>query len=62
MKSLVSQQNRHQKVFYKGLYIYAVGLDILKFEQTSLFYSGSYFNLGGLELCFGGNKPTKVPT
>jgi len=24
-----------------------VGLDILKFEQTSLFYSASYFNLGG---------------
>jgi len=28
-------------------YICAVGLDILNFEQTSLFYSASYFNLGG---------------
>jgi len=42
---LVCQQNRHQKV-YGGLYICAVGLDILKFEQTSLFYSASYFNWG----------------
>jgi len=24
-----------------------MGLDILKFEQTSLFYNASYFNLGG---------------
>jgi len=29
------------------LYISAVGLDILKFEQIFLFYSASYFNLGG---------------
>ena len=44
MKNLVWQQNRHQKVFYRGAlqYISAVGLDILKFEQTSLFYSASY--------------------
>ena len=56
MKSLVWQQNRYQKVFYRlgGLYICAVGLDILKFEQTSLFYSASYLNSGGLELCFRG--------
>jgi len=27
--------------------ICAVGLDILEFEQTSLFYSASYFNFGG---------------
>jgi len=57
MKSLVWQQNRHKKV-YRGLYICAmgglgkryicaVGLDILKFEQISLFYSASYFSLGG---------------
>jgi len=40
MKSLVWQRNRHEKVFYRGgLYICAVGLGILKFEQTSLFYS-----------------------
>jgi len=63
MKCLVSQQNRHQKVFYRGssLYICAVGLDILKFEQISLFYSASYFNLGVSELCIGGAKPTKSP-
>jgi len=42
-----------------ALYICAVGLDVLKFEQTSLRYSDSYFNLGGLELCFGGAKRTK---
>jgi len=60
MKSLVCQRNRHQKVFSRGLYICAVGLDILKFEQTSLFCSASYFNWGDLELCFGGVKPTKA--
>ena len=43
-----------------GLYICAVGLDILNFEQTSLFYS-AYLNSGGLELCFGGAKsPSKT--
>jgi len=36
-----------------------VGLDVLTFEQTSLFHSDSCFNLGGLELRFGGAKPTK---
>jgi len=64
MKSLVWQRNRHQKVFYRlkarGLYICAVGLDILIFEQTSLFYS-AYLNSWGLELCFGGAKrPSKT--
>jgi len=39
-----------------------MGLDILKFEQTSLFYNVSYINLGGgLELCFRGDNPTKAP-
>ena len=57
---LVCQQNHHQNV-YGGLYICAVGLDILKFEQTTLCYSASYFNWGGLELCFGEAKPTKIP-
>jgi len=49
MKSLVWQQNRHQKVFCRlgGLYICAMGLDVLRFEQTSLFYCASFFNLGG---------------
>ena len=43
--------------FYRGAlqYICAVGLDILKFEQTSQFYSASYFNLGGgIGALFGG--------
>jgi len=61
MKILVYQHNRHQKVFYRRLYICAVGLDILKFEQTSLFYSASYFNWGTLELCFGSLSPPKPP-
>jgi len=64
MKNLLWQQNCHQKAFNRGAlqYICAVGLDIMKFEQKSLFYSVSYFNLGGgLELCFGGAKPTKGP-
>jgi len=42
-------------------YICAVGLDILKFEQTSQFYSASYLNSEGLQLCFGGPKPIKDP-
>jgi len=64
MKNSVWQQKCHQKVFYRGALQYSctVGLDILKFEQTSLFYSALYFNLGGgLELCFKGAKPTKGP-
>jgi len=42
-------------------YLRAVGLDILKLEQTSLFYSASYLNSEGLELCFGGAKTIKDP-
>ena len=38
------------------------GLDILKFEQTSLFYSASYLDFGGLELSFGRAKPIKDPS
>ena len=46
MKSLAWQQNRHQKVFYRlmGLYIWAVALDILQFEKTSLCF---IFKFGG---------------
>jgi len=47
MKSLFWQQNRRQKVFNRGLYTCSVGLDILKFEQTSLFYNASYFKFEG---------------
>jgi len=53
MKSLVWQQNRHQKFYgglclcaVGGLYICAVELDILTFEQTTVFYSALYFILG----------------
>jgi len=63
MKSLVWLKNRHQKVFHRlvALCICAVGLEILKFEQTSLFYSVSYLNSGDLELGFGGAMPIKDP-
>jgi len=62
MKSLVWQQNRYLKVFYRlgGLYICAEGLDILKFEQTSLFYSASHLN-SGIRALFRGFKPIKDP-
>jgi len=55
MKSLVCQQNRHQKVLNRGLNICAASLDILKFEQTSCFI----LQLG---LCFGRAKPTEEPS
>jgi len=51
------QQNRHQKVFYRGLCICAAEFDILKFEQTCLHVS----IWGGLELCFRGAKATEAP-
>jgi len=42
-----------------GLCICAVGHDILKFEQTTLFYSVSYFSLEGLGALFWmGKAPT----
>jgi len=45
-----------------GLCICAVELDILKFEQTSLFYSASYFNLGGAwSFVSEGLSPPKHP-
>jgi len=50
-----------RKSSIERLYICAVGLDILKFEQTSRFYSASSFNWGGLKLYFGGAKPSQVP-
>ena len=37
------------------------GVDILKLEQISLLYSASYFDLGGVEHCFGVAKHTKTP-
>jgi len=58
----VYQQNRHQKVLNRGLNICAVGLDILKFEQTSCFIV-LHISIGGaLELCFGRAEPTEAPS
>ena len=62
MQSTATQENGHQEVFYRELYICAVWLDILIFEQISLFYSSSNFNLGGgLGVLFRRAKPTKAP-
>ena len=59
-KSWCGNRTATRKSSIGELYICAMGLDILKFEQT-LFYNASYFNLGGvLELCFRGDKPTKA--
>jgi len=51
-------------VLYTGGHpVCAVGLDYVKFEQTSLFYSASYFILVGLgDFCFRGAKPTRAPS
>jgi len=38
-------------------YILGRGLTILKFDQTRLIYSVSYFNLGELGALFGEDKP-----
>ena len=51
-------QNCHEKVFNRELYICAGGLDILKMI-IPLVYSVSYFNLGGLELCLREIGPLK---
>jgi len=44
-----------------GLHVCTVGLDILKCEQTLLFYSASYFNVRSLELCLAGLSPLECP-
>jgi len=49
----LSWQNRRQKVFTRGFYSCAGGLDILKFDKNSTDLCFSYFNLGA--------KPTKIP-
>jgi len=59
MKVWCGNRTVTRKSSIEGLYICEVALDILKSEQISLFYSDSYFNLGGLELCFGGAIPAK---
>jgi len=52
-------QNCHEKVFNRELYICAGGLDILKMI-IPLIYSVSYFNLGGLGALFAGTRPIKA--
>jgi len=44
-----------------GLYVCAGGLDIEKLIKTSLIYSASYFDLGGLVRCLGWLRPPKPP-
>ena len=56
-----SIQNHCQKVVSTEILRLCRRLDILKFDQTPLIYSVSYFNLGGLELCLWGISPPKSP-
>jgi len=55
MKSLVCQQNRHQKFFKRGVLHSEIWTNI-PVLYCFLFQFG-----GGLELCFGGAKPNKAP-
>jgi len=60
MKSLVYQQDRHQKVLNQGLNISLCSGSWHTKIWTNMFCSASYFNWGGsLELCFGRDKPTE---
>jgi len=52
MKAWFGNKTATRKSSIGRLYISAVVLDILKFEQILLFYSVSYFNLGGLGALF----------
>jgi len=61
-------QNRRQKVFNRGALQFCGGalrlcggLDVIKLSKIPLIYSVSRFNLGGLELFLGGDKPTTAP-
>jgi len=60
-------QNHRQKVFNRGalqfcggICVCAGGPDIIKLSKIPLIYSVSRFNLGGLELCLGGEYDNKV--
>ena len=44
-----------------GLYVRAVGLDIIIWKKIPLMYGVSYFNLGGLGALFEGTSPPKFP-
>ena len=52
MKAWCGNRTVTRKSSIGRLYISPVRLDILKFEQILLFYSASYFNLGGLGALF----------
>jgi len=55
-------QNRCQKFFSSGaLRLCRQACCLLKFDQTPLIYSVSYYNLRGLGALFVGAKPTKTP-
>jgi len=54
------RQNRRQKVFSRGHYVCAGGLDIINYDTTSLMYSVSHFNLGAWSFVWG-DKSTKAP-
>ena len=66
MKNLAWQQNRHQKVFYRGAlqYIWFVQW-VLTFWNLNKHHCFIVLHIsiceGGLEFCFGGAKPTKGP-
>jgi len=52
-------QKRRQKIFDRGLYVCAGGLDILKFEKKLLIRSA--ISIWGVEILFGGLSPPKPP-
>jgi len=54
-------QNRRQKVFNRGLFVCAGGLNIIKLTKAPLIYNVSRFNLAVLELCLGGISHRKPP-
>ena len=50
----VTDQDRCQKkVFNRGLYVCAEGLDILNFTKKTSIYSTSYFNFGAWSFVWG---------
>jgi len=53
----IGNQNSRQKVLNKGLTYVQGWQHSEKLIKTPRIYSGSYFNLWGLELCLGGIKP-----
>ena len=56
-------QNRRQKVFNRGIYVFQGGLKRLckGIERKNSVYAISYFNLGGLQLCVERISPPKPP-